>query len=78
MNPLSLLSHIMTDLAGIRGKINVFQFERDSLNRAGVKDSGTATPPFLVIASNDINEDLNAGMVYPPFAANYFTKASAL
>jgi hypothetical protein len=31
------------------------------MSRAGVNDSGTPTPPFLVIASNDINEELNSG-----------------
>jgi hypothetical protein len=47
--------------AGIRDKINVFKFERDTLERAGVTDTATPIPPFLVVASNDINEDLNAG-----------------
>ncbi len=47
--------------AGIKDKINVFHFERDTLARAGINDSGTPTPPFLVIASNDINEELNSG-----------------
>ena len=46
---------------GIHDKINVFQFDRGSLHRAGIADCGTPTPPFLVIASNDINEELNAG-----------------
>lgn len=48
-------------LPGIKDKINIFHFERDTMARAGVNDSGTPTPPFLVIASNDINEDLNSG-----------------
>ncbi|KAG1667630.1 hypothetical protein FOA52_001686 [Chlamydomonas sp. UWO 241] len=48
-------------LPGIRDKINVFQFDRDSLRRAGIPDSGAATPPFLVVASNDVNEELNSG-----------------
>ena len=26
--------------------------------------SGTSTPPFLVIASNDINEDLGSGLSF--------------
>lgn len=47
--------------AGIKDKINVFHFERDTMGRAGVNDSGTPTPPFLVVASNDINEELNSG-----------------
>mmetsp|Transcript_9217 Transcript_9217/g.19716 ORF Transcript_9217/g.19716 Transcript_9217/m.19716 type:complete len:478 (-) Transcript_9217:817-2250(-) len=47
-------------LAGIREKINVFKFERDTLERAGVQDVGTPIPPFLVISSNDINEEMNA------------------
>ena len=46
---------------GIHDKINVCQFDRGSLHRAGIADCGTPTPPFLVIASNDINEELNAG-----------------
>lgn len=47
--------------AGIKDKINVFRFERDTLERAGVTDHATPIPPFLVVASNEINEDLNAG-----------------
>ena len=56
-----MVSWMTPTLPGIHGKINVFSFERDSMNRAGVKDSGSPTPPFLVIASNDINEELNSG-----------------
>ncbi len=48
-------------IPGVRDKINVFKFERDTLERAGITDHATPTPPFLVVASNDINEDLNAG-----------------
>lgn len=47
-------------LPGIRDKINVFKFERDTLERAGLTDTATPVPPFLVVASNEINEDLNA------------------
>ena len=58
-----MLKMLHDDSTGIRDKINIFRFERDTLLRAGIADSGTATPPFLVIASNDINEDLNAGTI---------------
>lgn len=45
---------------GIKDKINVFHFDRETLERAGVSDAGSGNiPPFLVIASNDINEELN-------------------
>lgn len=55
------------NLAGIRGRIDVFKFDKDTLERAGLSDVASAqtagadscTPPFLVVASNDINEDLN-------------------
>ena len=62
----SLMPHSLAPpppiMPGIRDKINVFHFERDTMLRAGVTDCGTATPPFLVIASNDINEELGAGV----------------
>ncbi|KAG2430508.1 hypothetical protein HXX76_010031 [Chlamydomonas incerta] len=45
---------------GIHDKINIFKFERDTLDRAGVQDQATPHPPFLVIASNDISEELAA------------------
>ncbi|GLI64173.1 hypothetical protein VaNZ11_007364 [Volvox africanus] len=45
---------------GIHDKINVFKFERDTLERAGVQDQATPHPPFLVVASNDISEELAA------------------
>lgn len=48
-------------LPSIKEKINVVKFERDTLERAGVTDAATAIPPFLVIASNDINDELNNG-----------------
>jgi septin family protein len=48
-------------LPGIRDQINVFHFERDSLVRSGLTDNGSPIPPFLVIASNDINEEMNSG-----------------
>ena len=54
-------------LPGIKDKINVFNFERDTLTRAGVEE-GASAPPFLVVASNDINEELNnssAPMFWP-------------
>ncbi|KAF8062013.1 SEPTIN3 [Scenedesmus sp. PABB004] len=47
-------------VAGVRGKINTFRFDKETLERAGMGDAaGSATPPFLVIASNDINEEMN-------------------
>ncbi|GLC34702.1 hypothetical protein PLESTB_001232400 [Pleodorina starrii] len=45
---------------GIHDKINIFKFERDTLERAGVQDQGAPHPPFLVVASNDISEELAA------------------
>ncbi|KXZ43272.1 hypothetical protein GPECTOR_96g738 [Gonium pectorale] len=45
---------------GIHDKINIFRFERDTLERAGVQDQATPHPPFLVVASNDISEELAA------------------
>lgn len=45
---------------GVRGKINTFRFDKETLERAGMGDAaGSNTPPFLVIASNDINEEMN-------------------
>eukprot|EP00955_Chlamydomonas_euryale_P002849 30173-Chlamydomonas_euryale.AAC.3 len=46
-------------LPGIRDKIDIFHFERDTLARAGIMDTGNPTPPFLVVASNEVNEELN-------------------
>jgi septin 7 len=40
----------------------VFKFERDTMERAGITDTATPVPPFLVVASNEINEELNAGL----------------
>ncbi|KAF5841669.1 septin-like protein [Dunaliella salina] len=48
-------------IPGVKDKINVFKFERDTMERAGITDHATPTPPFLIVASNDINEDLNTG-----------------
>jgi hypothetical protein len=42
-------------------QINLFHFERDTLLRAGLHDTGSPVPPFLVIASNEINEELTNG-----------------
>jgi septin 7 len=48
-------------VAGVRAKINTFTFDKESLERAGMLEvTGTTAPPFLVIASNDINEEMNA------------------
>lgn len=43
----------------VRGKINTFRFDKETLDRAGMADVGGSTPPFLVIASNDINDEMN-------------------
>jgi hypothetical protein len=35
----------------VRGKINTFKFDKETLDRAGMSDAGgggTGTPPFLV------------------------------
>lgn len=45
-------------MPGIGDKINIFRFERDTMERAGIHDMGTPIPPFLVIASNEVNEEL--------------------
>ncbi|KAF6259065.1 septin-like protein [Scenedesmus sp. NREL 46B-D3] len=48
------------NVQGVRGKIDTFRFDKETLERAGMGDSaGSNTPPFLVIASNDINEEMN-------------------
>jgi len=47
------------NIHGVRGKINTFKFDKETLERAGMADVGGSTPPFLVIASNDINDDMN-------------------
>eukprot|EP00775_Hariotina_reticulata_P002608 gene2608-2910_t len=48
------------NVPGVRGKINTFSFDKETLERAGMGDAaGSNTPPFLVIASNDINEEMN-------------------
>ena len=45
-------------LGGISHSINVFQFEDDTLERAGLLQShqSQAVPPFLVVASNDLDQ----------------------
>ncbi|WIA38640.1 hypothetical protein OEZ86_001950 [Tetradesmus obliquus] len=44
-------------LSGIRGKIEVFRFSPQTLERAGLPSSAAMSiPPFVVIASNDINQ----------------------
>ncbi|KAI8474148.1 MAG: septin-like protein [Monoraphidium minutum] len=55
------------NIPGVRGKINTFSFDKDTLERAGMGEAaGTQAPPFLVIASNDINDEMNA-MEVPVF-----------
>lgn len=46
-------------IPGLKGPIQVFQFEDDTLDRAGVSmENGMyRMPPFLVVASNDINKE---------------------
>jgi hypothetical protein len=37
------------NIPGVRGKINVFPFDKDTLERAGMGEAaGTQAPPFLV------------------------------
>eukprot|EP00878_Enallax_costatus_P026451 GHUV01028385.1.p1 GENE.GHUV01028385.1~~GHUV01028385.1.p1 ORF type:complete len:454 (+),score=123.94 GHUV01028385.1:250-1611(+) len=44
-------------LSGIRGKIEMFQFSPSTMERAGLPSSAAMSiPPFVVIASNDINQ----------------------
>lgn len=45
---------------GVRGRINLFEFEKETLKRAGVDASAAQfqTLPFLVVASNDVNADM--------------------
>lgn len=48
--------------AGVRGKIKLFEFQQDTLQRAGVDPSAAQfqTLPFLVVASNEINSEMMA------------------
>ena len=45
-------------LGGIASAINVFMFEDATLERAGLLQShqSKSVPPFLVVASNDLNQ----------------------
>ena len=45
-------------LGGISSAINVFTFEDATLERAGLLQShqSQTVPPFLVVASNDVNQ----------------------
>ncbi len=45
-------------LGGISSAINVFTFEDGTLERAGLLQShqSQTVPPFLVVASNDVNQ----------------------
>ena len=45
---------------GVSGRINLFQFQKATLERAGVDASAAQfqTVPFLVVASNDVNAQL--------------------
>lgn len=36
------------NVPGVRGKINTFKFDKETLDRAGMADVGGSTPPFLV------------------------------
>eukprot|EP00803_Ostreobium_quekettii_P005029 evm.model.scf_1938.3 EVM.evm.TU.scf_1938.3 scf_1938:15823-21218(-) len=46
---------------GVSGQINLFQFPKETLERAGVDPSAAQfqTLPFLVVASNDVNVELS-------------------
>lgn len=49
-------------LAGIRSKIEMFHFSPATLERVGLPSSAsTNIPPFVVIASNDINQVRGVG-----------------
>lgn len=37
----------------VRGKINTFKFDKETLDRAGMADVGGSTPPFLVRGKRD-------------------------
>jgi septin 7 len=43
----------------VRGKINTFRFDKETLDRAGMTDVGGSTPPFLV--SNGVGEGGRGG-----------------
>ncbi len=45
-------------LGGVHGPINVFQFDEDTLQRAGLLQTqqSQSVPPFLVVASNTVNQ----------------------
>lgn len=38
------------NLPGVRSRINVFNFDKETLERAGMGDMSSGTPPFLVRA----------------------------
>lgn len=48
--------------AGVRGSIQLFEFQKDTLQRAGVDSTAAQfqTLPFLVVASNDVNSEMMA------------------
>ena len=49
---------------GIRGKIPVFTFSPQAMERAGMPSGAACNcPPFVVIASNDINQGMLNGEV---------------
>lgn len=56
-NLASRLAH--PGLPGVKGPINVFQFDEETLERSGVKlQNGVyQMPPFLVVASNTVNRE---------------------
>eukprot|EP00210_Caulerpa_lentillifera_P008790 g8386.t1 len=53
---------------GLRGKIQLFEFQKETLARAGVDASISQfqTMPFLVVASNEVNMDLNQKHIFWP------------
>ena len=48
LNPIMLWPQ-NPNVHGVRGKINTFRFDKETLERAGMGDAaGSNTPPFLV------------------------------
>lgn len=52
----------------IKGKLQLFEFQKEALARAGVDASVSQfqTMPFLVVASNEVNMDLNQKHIFWP------------
>jgi hypothetical protein len=71
---------VAAGVPGIKGKIPVFSFSPQAMERAGMPSGAVSNcPPFMVIASNDINQGmLNAAMpMYWPERAYKWGTAEA-